>query len=134
MPDWMREWWPAFAVAASVLSPLLIGWIGWSMRHRFVTREDHDQSVKDRNTSFQGLELRIDAHQAKTSERLAGAEQRLALVEREISHLPTRQDFERLIERFARVETDVGKLQTGVDGMSENLSRITDHLMSGSAR
>ncbi|MGO1078326.1 hypothetical protein [Inquilinus sp. CA228] len=134
MPDWMREWWPAFAVAASVLSPLLVMWIGWSMRHQFLTREDHDKAVADRNSSFKALEVQITDNQAKTGDRLAATEQRLALVERDVSHLPTRTDFERLAISIGRVETDVGRLGAGVAGMNENLNRITDHLMSGSAR
>lgn len=40
MPDWLKDWWPVLALGLSVFSPLLIGWIGWSLSRKFATRED----------------------------------------------------------------------------------------------
>ena len=134
MPEWLRDWWPALAIAVSLSSPLLTGWIGWSIRNRFVTREDHERSVEARQASFGQLDAAIGKLRQETNERLTQTETRLALVERDVSHLPTRQDFERLADRFAKVETNVGRVETGVESLREAVSRITDHLMSGGPR
>jgi hypothetical protein len=134
MPDWLKDWWPPLAIAIGLLSPMLMGWIAWSLRHRFVTREDHEASVADRQGSFAKLETAIGGLRLETNERLTKSETRLSLVERDVSHLPTRHDFERLADRFAKVETNVGRVETGVESLREAVNRITDHLMSGPAR
>jgi uncharacterized membrane protein YccC len=134
MPDWLKDWWPPLALAIGLISPMLMGWIWWSLRHRFVTREDHERSIADRQTSFAEVKVAIGDMRQQTHERLAQSETRLSLVERDVKHLPTRGDFERMADRFARVETNLGRVETGVEGLSEAVNRITDHLMSGPSR
>jgi len=134
MPEWLKDWWPVVAVTVSLTSPLLTGWIGWSIRNRFVTRDDHEKSIEARQASFGQLDIAIGRLRQETNERLTQTETRLALVERDVSHLPTRQDFERVVGAISKVETNLGRVEAGLESLREGVNRITDHLMNGGAR
>ena len=55
---------------------------------------------------------------------------RLARVEETVRHLPSAEQIDKLIDRLALVEREVGSVSTKVEGQSEMVRFIRDHVAS----
>ena len=55
---------------------------------------------------------------------------RLARVEETVRHLPSAEQIDKLIDRLALVEREVGSVGTKVEGQSEMLRFVRDHVAS----
>jgi len=75
VPEWLREWWPVAVVAGQVF----FGWAAWSMRKKFVTREDCE---KCRDGRDKALDKKHGAAQAACGECRGEFDERLDRVEK----------------------------------------------------
>lgn len=59
---------------------------------------------------------------------------RLTRVEENVRHLPSAEQMDKLIDRLGLVEREVGVIGAKVDGQSEMVRTIRDHIMEGERR
>lgn len=130
--EFLRAWGWALAIAAN----LLTGWIGWSLRRQFVTRSDHERSVKERNEALASLReavqargREIDGSIARAMERLVEqdrlAESRLTRVEEQLRAAPSHADLSRIHERLDKIADVTGRLEGALQPLDRLLGLLT---------
>jgi hypothetical protein len=119
--EWLRPW---VIMVLAIVTPMLVGWIAWSMRTRFVTTERFEESVKDRNASFDTLRAEIAATAAPLRTQIGGAEHRLTLVETSLLHAPSRDDVGRLTVQIAELNGKLSTLDQAMKGQEKLVERV----------
>jgi hypothetical protein len=119
--EWLRPW---LIMALAILTPMLVGWIAWSMRTRFVTTERFEQSAKERNDALESL--RGEIHESGTTLRsqIGTAEHRITLVETSLLHMPSRDDVGRLTVQLAELNGKLSTLDQAMKGQEKLVERI----------
>ena len=86
----------AFGWALGLAANLLVLWIGWSLRKKFVTHEDfsahHEAEVQ---------------HRASTSERLAKHDASLTRLDDRVSALPSKESMHNLALQLASIQGEM---------------------------
>lgn len=72
---------------------------------------------------------RLSVAIADRREQHAAFEQRLALAEQSIKHMPTHEDLRKISDRLGRLESTVEGIDTKTDGIENTVNRIRDILM-----
>lgn len=88
----------------ALLINLILGWVLWSMRHAFVQREE-----------FQSLGTKV------------------ALIESDLSHLPTQDDFAVLRDAVAKLQGKSDAQEQILNRIANSVTRIEDYLLKAKA-
>lgn len=110
MLAWLKEWAPLIAICVSIIA--LFGVPVWRWFF-FKTVATHDDLRPIQN-------------------RLTAVEGDIALIKNDISHLPQRDDFDKLNASVSHVQADVSALRAQGNVTMATLGRISDHLLSQS--
>lgn len=86
--------------AIALLFNLLLGWAVWSLRNGFVPRNE-----------FQLLTTKV------------------ALIENDLKHLPTQDDFAELREGMSKLQAQGDTGAKALDRLAQSVSRIEDYLL-----
>lgn len=114
MPEWLREWWPAIAVA---LTLVVAPFVRWAARHGLVSREDLDAAI--------GAERKLRQEEiAAAAARYAAVEGRLVEIEAEIRHLPTREDIARIMELLSGLTAQQAATQATLDAIKALVTSV----------
>lgn len=77
-----------------------------------------------------------DASDKKVEEietRVEGLKDRLAKVEGELQHLPSKDEFHRLALKVTEVSGQVSTIKSEIDGVGRTARRIEEHILGGKA-
>lgn len=98
----LGEWKGLIAVIVNTGLGVILGWIGWSLKRRFVPREDFDAQSK--------------AHSA--------LETRVASIETRVAQLPNAEDIHALTLQITELKGALGVVSTRFD----NITGVADRL------
>ncbi|QCN98902.1 DUF2730 family protein (plasmid) [Azospirillum argentinense] len=90
--------------AIALLFNFVLGWALWSIRNAFVPRQE-----------FQELSTKV------------------ALIERDLSHLPTQDDFESLRDSVAKLQGQADAQAQLLQRVAASVTRIEDYLLKAKA-
>ena len=116
--DSIFEFIKAFGWLAAVVVNLLIIWIAWSLRHKFVTREDCDRLCVGHAKARE-----------KMSEILINHEGTMKEIKLKLDVMPDHGRMHELELKLARIEGDQGRLMVGMDGIRQILERVETQTM-----
>ena len=111
-----------FGWLLSMLLTLFLGWAGWSLRQRFVLREDIDK-----------LDNKIDNFNDSLDRQHKETERRVSKLEAQAEKWPTADDLQKQLSALeTRLSERTSRLEAHVEGMSDKLDNtnalITDLL------
>lgn len=131
----------AYGWAAAIVANLVIAWIGWSLRHHFVTREYHATALEEVARRHQGLEEKIDAAQRGACPAAERALRRAEDAAAEINSMPTRDEMHQLRLSVTELSGRIERLGERLDGQKDSmgrfqavLDRVEDYLLKGTGR
>ncbi|WP_372400274.1 hypothetical protein ABMY26_32185 [Azospirillum sp. HJ39] len=116
MPDWLKEWWPVIAVSIAIGSPLVLAWVGWSVRARFASKDDLAAEAKARNEAIDTERKSRHEREAEMREAAMAVRGRLDRVETAIEHLPTAEAVATLTLQLTRVEGKLAVFEERANG------------------
>lgn len=103
----------SFGWLAAVLINLLIIWIAWSLRHKFVTREDCERTCSGHSKAREKLNEMLLSHSGEMKE-----------LKIKLSHMPDHDRLHELELKLARIEGDQGRIMAAMDGIRQILERV----------
>lgn len=108
----------SFGWLAAVMVNLLIVWIAWSLRHKFVTREDCNHLCVGH----------VQARE-KMNELLVSHEGAMKEIQLKLDVIPDHRRLHELELKLARIEGDQSRLMTAMDGIRQILERVENQTM-----
>lgn len=103
----------AFGWLAAILVNLVIVWVGWSLRHKFVTREDCAQQRAEQARARERMSELLATHEAAMRE--------LTL---KLQAMPDHERLHGIELKLARIEGEQGRLAEALHGMRAILERV----------
>lgn len=103
----------SFGWLAAIVVNLLIIWIAWSLRHKFVTREDCDRLCIGHAQAREKLNDLLMSHAGEMKE-----------IKLKLNVMPDHGRLHDLELKLARIEGDQGRLMTAIDGIRQILERV----------
>lgn len=125
MPAWLTSAWPLWVFLGS----LLCGWIGWSLRKRFVTSEAGAAIEREAAAAVARLAADTDRRLDEHADRLGKAEAEIAMLRETLGHLPTGQELHALNLQLARTQGEMKAMAARFDGwqaLGDRLQRQVD--------
>jgi hypothetical protein len=112
MPDWIMV-----ALEITALVGGLLGGIAsvvvWVTRNALVTKTDLNERFSEHNKAHTAIDT-----------RLSDGNQRVAVIENELQHLPKADDIKELTNRVGAVEQTMSGFGAQLDGLREVLERV----------
>lgn len=100
---------PMVALSAN----LFVGWVAWSIKKKFVTREDCSKCHKDVEERQKALE---DLQRAEST--------RQCLLEKALESLPSAKDMQQISLNLSELRGDLKGLTAKVEGQGRSLARV----------
>jgi len=117
MPGWLQDWWLAIAAVWTTVVGGFVGWVGWSIKQRFVTREALSAAIQAEHE-----ERKMAVERAKSlAEKNAG---RLNLVESRLADLPTHRDLDGIKASLAGLGATMTGVQAQLQGQSKQIDTV----------
>lgn len=113
----------AFGWLAAIMLNLLIFWVGWSLRHKFVTREDCAQQCAGHTKAREHISELLTLHEAGMRELTI-----------RLQAMPDQERLHNIEIKLARIEGEQARLAEALQGMRDILERVenqTTLLMRG---
>ena len=103
----------SFGWLIAILINLLIIWIAWSLRHKFVTREDCERFCAGHSKARERLNELLVSHAGEMKE-----------LKMRLSVMPDHGRLHELELKLARIEGDQGRIMAAMDGIRQILERV----------
>jgi len=97
----------------ALVSQLFLGWVGWSLKKQFVTREDYGKDAKRFVDELETLEKRLDDFHR----RMERAEGRL-------DDMPSQTEIHELSVALEKLSGELGRVVERVEASNVNQSRL----------
>jgi hypothetical protein len=127
--------------AAAIVANLVIAWVGWSLRHHFVTREDHATALEEVARRHRDLVDKIEGAQRGACPAAERALRRAEDAAAEINSMPTRDEMHQLRLSVTELSGRIERLGERLDGQKDSmgrfqavLDRVEDYLLKGTGR
>lgn len=109
---------------AAIVANLLIAWAGWSLRHHFVTREDHAKALKDIQTKHLEFSRRVEESQRNGCPAAERAMRQAEHATAEIDSVPTRDEMHQLRLSVSELSGRIERLGERLDGQRDSMGRF----------
>lgn len=125
MPDWLRDWWAAIALVVTIALVPFVRWVWMVRRKDLVTKEDLAAALakagEERRQDLAALkgEIHNDIRPDVEAHAL-----RLALIEANMQHMPTRDDLQRLSINVVELTGSLKAAEKTVEGLSRLVERV----------
>ncbi len=122
MPEWLKEWWPALALAV----PMVYGWLLWAAKKGLASQDDVRAEAAARAKDIKRLEDDVGG-------KIGEIDRRTLRIEADLEHLPTAKDMADLRQEVARIAGSMEGSQRELTSISRALTRVEDRLIKGDA-
>lgn len=109
MIDFLNTW----GWLLAILTNLFIAWIGWSLRHQFVTRGDYEEAME-----------KMAEKAAAAAEAADKAARRADEVAAEVARMPGRDEIHKLDLSVTELSGRITQFGERLDGSRDTMSRL----------
>ncbi|ACI98525.1 hypothetical protein [Rhodospirillum centenum] len=120
MADFLGTW----GWLAAIVTNLFIAWVGWSLRHQFVTRDDHAQALQAMTKHHEDQVASVAERAQKAAEAADHAARRADQVAAELATMPSRDEVHKLHLSVTELSGRIERFGERLDGSRESMSRF----------
>lgn len=124
MPGWLKDWWPALALAIGITSPLIHAWISWSVKNRFASKEDLAAEAGKRDQAIDVERKSRHEREGELRQLLNDGMRRIDRLENDLAHLPSGDALTKMMVQMTRLEGRLDTFDERVDGFDKLMSRM----------
>lgn len=139
MPDWLKEWWPAVALALTVAVVPALRWIVGQIRKGLVGHDElaevlkaQDRRLKEHIEAHAGVHSDLDRRVTDEVKALCGWQQEHALhharVEAALERLPKSDAIQAVLSELSGLRTEVRERMAGTDSRLDSLRDLMDRV------
>lgn len=130
MPDWLKEWWPVVAF----LMPFLTGAGLWAVRVGLASKSELTAEEDARDEAIAQCEKRLHAEIGRLGETVAKVDSRVAKLEHDFQHLPTKEQVHKLELSTSEMKGDVKAMRETMTSVANTAGRLEGYLLSAERR
>lgn len=128
--EWIKDWWMVIFGVGGFLS----GIASWAFRKEFASKKEVGAVQASAATALTAVGRQIDKDLKTLKGEIDGLGQRTAKLEQELSHLPTKDDFNALSTAQASMKADLSALVKSQEAQGQALIRIESYLLNEGKR
>lgn len=128
MPEWLKDWWPALALAIGIASPLIHTWINWSVNKRFASKDDLAAEGEKRNQAIDVERKSRHEREGELRQLLSDGMRRVDRIENDLAHLPSGDALTKMMVQMTRLEGRLDSFDERFDGFATLMTRMDRQL------
>lgn len=126
MPEFLKEWWPVIAV----LGPFAVGVLGWIIRQGLASKADLVKEREARHKAIEDAKGELAASMNSVAAAVGKVDGRVAKLEHDFQHLPTKEQVHKLEVTTTEMKGDVKAMNETVKGVAGTASRLESYLLN----
>lgn len=125
MPELLKDWWPVIAF----VGPFIVGALGWAIRQGLASKADLNAEKMARAKAIEDAEGRLAATLRTVAETVGKVDGRVAKLEHDFQHLPTKEQVHRLEIVTTEMKGDVKAMGATMKAVERTNGRLEGYLL-----